>query len=650
MVFMMDSKLILKDFEAKIEVKAPSEENPSRDIAVIITVQEEDRDGDIIDVKGIKTDSYLKNPVVLWNHDHGIPIAKNISLSMVDGNMIATARFPEKGISDKADEIYGLIKAGILNAASIGFMPNYDEMVERKSENSPWGSGYQFKEVELLEYSFVSVPSNRSALIQQRSFLADHAKPKKEAPVSEKAPPPETKPKRKEEPKMNDLIELRAKRADLLEQVEKHLSEFDVTDLPETIADEVDALQAEMTTVDKAINRLEQLESFKAARTVASPEKALRDPVGRAGHIEVSGKSWLRGDDKPEAGIRFAQLARAYAAGNKSKDEAVQWSKSAYGESHPVTLHLQKTLNQTTTTAGGFTVPEDWGSDFIELLRNFTVVRQCGPQSPGMPNGNLTLPGLTSGASSGYIGENTSINASDAVFREIKLAAKKIASVTSMSNELLQYNAYGADMIVRDDLVEGMAVAEDAQLLRGTGSATAPTSFLEIATSASNNIAAPATSTLADFDTGLTNLELVLMNNNVNTVGACWIMAPRTYQTLSNARDGNGNKAYPEMTNWNSDNTAMLRGKRVLISNQVPVNLGTGTDESEIYLVQGRHIILADTRRMQMMTTQHGNFSADGSTYISTFSNDLTAFRLISEHDMNARHVACVAVLDTVVW
>ena len=447
---------------------------------------------------------------------------------------------------------------------------------------------------------------------------------------------------------MSDLIELRGKRADLLEQVEKHFAEYDPTELPDAIAIDIDEKQAEIAILDKAINRLEKLEVMKAGKATPSTEKAFTDHG--ATRISVATKSWLRNDDKPELGIRFAQLARALAVGSKAMSSPIEWAKMAYGESHPVTLHLQKdVLNTGVDAEGGFVVPEDWGADFIELLRNFTVVRRIGPQSPGMPNGNLTLPGLESGTTAGYIGEAAVISASDAAFREVKLSAKKIASVTAMSNELLQYNAYGADTIIRDDLVESMATAEDLQMLRGTASASAPTSLLEIATGASNVITAPVGSTLADFDKGMTDLELVLMNNNVSTVGACWIMSPRTYQTMSNARDGNGNKAYPEMTNWSSDQTCMLRGKRVLISNQVPVNITIS--DSEIYLVQGRHVLLADTRRMQMMTTQHGSITYDaGTTMISTFSNDLTAFRLISEHDLNVRHLACVAVLDEVKW
>lgn len=454
---------------------------------------------------------------------------------------------------------------------------------------------------------------------------------------------------------MSDLNELRGKRADLLEKVEKHLAEFDITDMPETVATEVDNMQGEIESLDKAINRLEKLERAKGALAAKSEEEPLRDstPYEVKGYGSVTGgtRPWMKGDENAEKGIRFAQLARAWAVGTKNQmTTPIQWAKQAYGESHPVTLQLQKTLNQGTDSAGGFTVPEDWGADFIELLRNFTVVRRVNPRSPGMPNGNLTLPGLATTAGAGYVGEAAAITAADATFREVKLAAKKIAAITSMSNELLQYNAYGADMIVRDDLLEGMAVAEDAQLLRGTASASAPTSFLEIATNASNVITAPAGSTIADIEGTLANLELVLMNNNVSTVGAAWIMAPRTYQTLLNTRDGNGNRAFPEMVNWSTDNTSQLRGKQVLVSNQVPVNLGTGTNESELYLVQGRHVLLADTRRMQMLTTNQGAITADGTTLISTFSNDLTAFRLISEHDMNVRHVDCIAVADTVLW
>lgn len=641
--------MILKDFEAKIEVKAPSEDSPFRDVVAIISVEEEDRDGDIIDVKGIDISAYERNPVVLWNHDHGIPIARNIAMGKSGNDIMATARFPEEGISEKADEVYGLIKAGVINATSIGFMPDFDEMDERKADNSPWGTGYNFKQSELLEYSFVSVPSNRSALVQQRSFLAENLKGKPQEAKSNESPtattePPPTTPQEKP---VDKLIELRAKRADLLEQLEKHLTEFDAAELPEEIAKQVDDLQAEMTTLDETIGRLEKFEALKASKAVPTKERAFRDE--NHGHVEVEAKSWLgKADRDPEKGIRFGQLARAVAAGKGNPRDAGEWAKQAFGESHPVSLQLQKTLvnDPGNTPFGGLLVPEDWASEIIELLRNETVVRRMGPSTVGMPFGNLTLPKQGATATSGYVGENTAIQASDATFAELKMAAKKIAAVTSMSNELLNYNAYGADAIVRDDLVAGQAVAEDAQLLRGTATSTAPTSLLEIATNASSTVAMPTggTQLYNDVDSGLGQLELILLNSNVSTGGAYVLMAPRTFTFLQNLRDGNGNKVYPEI------GQNMLRGHSVLVSNQIPINLGVGTDESEIYLVQPRHVLIGDTRRMDMMTTQHGNITYNGTDFISTFSNDLTAFRLISEHDMNVRHDTCVAVLTGVTW
>jgi len=65
--------------------------------------------------------------------------------------------------------------------------------------------------------------------------------------------------------------------------------------------------------------------------------------------------------------------------------------------------------------------------------------------------------------------------------------------------------------------------------------------------------------------------------------------------------------------------------------------------------VSGSQLILADTRRLQLLTTNTGSFQVSDAL-VSTFANDLTALRVISEHDFNCRHAECVAVLDTVLW
>ena len=159
-------KLIHKQFAAKIKAA----EDESRTVTSIITTGSIDRDNDIIRSEGIDLSAYRKNPVVLWGHDHSMPIAKTISIDHQDNQIVATAEFPPEGISEKADEIYGLIQAGIIGATSVGFRAlEYDFNEERDY-------GIDFNETEVYEYSFVSVPANAEALVIERSAISEDIK------------------------------------------------------------------------------------------------------------------------------------------------------------------------------------------------------------------------------------------------------------------------------------------------------------------------------------------------------------------------------------------------------------------------------------------------------------------------------------------
>ncbi|OBQ58035.1 hypothetical protein EFV37_13180 [Mesorhizobium loti] len=136
-----------------------------RQVRAIVSTGELDRMGDIIDQAGIKLDAFRRSPTVLWQHDSDHPIAKALSVSMEGGKLVALVQFPDVGVSAKSDEVYGLIKAGIINSTSIGFMPLKSVPID---PSKPYG-GLRFISCELLEFSFVSVAANAGALITGRS-------------------------------------------------------------------------------------------------------------------------------------------------------------------------------------------------------------------------------------------------------------------------------------------------------------------------------------------------------------------------------------------------------------------------------------------------------------------------------------------------
>lgn len=111
-----------------------------------------DREGESIDPKGWDLSNVGKNLPLLWAHDaHSLPIGRVVDARVEDSGLVATVEFAHK-VDDFAKKVYEFVKAGFLNAVSVGFMPKaYDAQGQMVSQ-------------ELLELSLVNVPANQEAL------------------------------------------------------------------------------------------------------------------------------------------------------------------------------------------------------------------------------------------------------------------------------------------------------------------------------------------------------------------------------------------------------------------------------------------------------------------------------------------------------
>lgn len=155
---------IFKTFQS--EIKAA--EDDSRRMQFTISTGAVDRDGDTINPKGWDLTNYIKSPVILWAHDYSqLPVAKAVSIISTDKGLSAQAEFPPKGTYPFADTVYDMLKAGFLNATSVGFRPIEGAPATDRQK------GYDFAKQELLEFSIVPVPANPDALVEQRACSHD---------------------------------------------------------------------------------------------------------------------------------------------------------------------------------------------------------------------------------------------------------------------------------------------------------------------------------------------------------------------------------------------------------------------------------------------------------------------------------------------
>lgn len=131
----------------------------------VISSGQPDRGGDIVDQKSWKIDNYLRNPVVLWAHDHSRPsVAKTLDLFInEDGMLEAVFQFALEH-SALARELFGLYADGFLNSFSVGFTNGRSEEKD----------GYRvLYDNELLEFSCVNVPMDALALAKSNGSVVD---------------------------------------------------------------------------------------------------------------------------------------------------------------------------------------------------------------------------------------------------------------------------------------------------------------------------------------------------------------------------------------------------------------------------------------------------------------------------------------------
>jgi hypothetical protein len=156
--------VIIKAVETSIVMKEIDRE--SRIVPFKISTAAVDREGDTIDVAGWDLGNYLKNPVVLFGHDHyQPPVAKSLTTFAENGALKSRAQFTPRDISEFGYMVFLLYAEGYMRATSVGFIPKEWTYAEGDRKG-----GMDFSRQEMLEYSCVPVPANPEALIEARSL------------------------------------------------------------------------------------------------------------------------------------------------------------------------------------------------------------------------------------------------------------------------------------------------------------------------------------------------------------------------------------------------------------------------------------------------------------------------------------------------
>lgn len=445
-----------------------------------------DRSGDVVPKSvwesGIQ--NYLKNPIVLAQHDYDDPIGRVVDYKIDDKGLWVKAR-----ISSAAEEYFNLIKDKVLTAFSIGF-----KIID--AEYNSAAEVFLIKELELVEISVVSVPCNQNTVFDLSKAFSDAGELKKfkqqfASPGQETAKTASSTTQKELEMTPEEIQKMLADAA--AKAAEEATQKMLAKQAAEKAAAEAEAkAQADLDAKIKSAVSIEVGQS--------GAEKLLAEVTKRLEEQTAASKSALEGLEaslkEKAAEIAKMQASKMQFADNQQGGSTAQEREKAYllAKISGKSIEDTKYGRQIVEKAGQHLPSNTWELEVstnmeAEVRRRLVVAPLV--RAVNMRTNVMTMPlnpeaGLASWVTNAQFGTSNSAGGTAATtgqtpgsgsphqLKEITLNAYKVAT-----NEYLNYEEEEDSLlvimpIVRDAMIRRLARSVDRAYLLGAGAGTDP--------------------------------------------------------------------------------------------------------------------------------------------------------------------------------
>lgn len=316
--------------------------------------------------------------------------------------------------------------------------------------------------------------------------------------------------------------------------------------------------------------------------------RALDSKIDRARKIDAADRSEpgrpINGDTKLDTEIRSKfSLSRLVASTFDSKVDAgfereVQpelarrAGRPAEGLYVPTEIFEQRVL---TTAAGGELVSTDHRPDlYISALTAASVIRGLGATVLSGLTGNVSIPRETDSPAIGWVAENSALTSDDTDFDAVTLSPKHAGALSEWSRNMVLQSSPQVEALLRQMLARNLALAIDRAAILGGGT-NEPVGVL----------AAAGIQTQAYADSLFeTTAEMVAKADITN------VDARRSFLT-TNAVKKIATTAL-DFENRPVGVAPIFHSEAVAFSNQVPIDLGSGTNEHGLIYADWSELLL----------------------------------------------------------
>lgn len=462
---------------------------------------------------------------------------------------------------------------------------------------------------------------------------------------------------------------LQAKRAADIAIMSKMLEDAGAEDrdLTEEETKTYDEKKAGIAKMDADLSRLVELEKLSSSKAIViSHPAAPASPPAPVATVEPQVRKTVFSKELPK-GIMAARLAMSLVMSKKLGWDIDTYVKQNFSDTPEISLMAKAAVLPIGTGPdpmatgtpylgdGSALLREAW-LDFIGFLRPQTILGQLrGIRNVSFgSNYKLNMGKMTSGAIASYVGESKSKRVQSLSFGEISLIPYKAACIVVFTDELMKWSNPSIEALVRDDLASALAEVVDLQFINGVGTVgVSPPGIMTFAPAANkaNSASSDATPTIPEVTTDLKFCIMALRTKNVRMQSPVWLMNPRTWESVRLQQNDQG--YFP----WKVELEAnRLLGIPVVTSLNVPANLGAGTNEGVIILLDASEVVFADDGGIEFSMSNEASLQMDSAPatpptpLVSLWQQDMTGIRAVWHHSWTMRRDFAIAYVAKVLY
>ena len=516
---------------------------------------------------------------LLLDHDSTKQIGRVENIRIDGDRLRCSLRFSN---STQASEIWDDVKNGIRTDLSVGYQ--VIKMVETGQRNDI--TEYTVTKWMPIEASIVAIPADQSVGIgrsQNTLTLKDNKNMKQQT---------------YEEGKKEEQARVR--------EISAYGDQY-----PELVKDAREAIAGDIG--------LEQFRAIALKKIHGARELDVNNPTDGIGmsEREIGQYSFQKAimaqvdhNYQREAGFEL-EVSRAMAQKNGKKAQGL-WVPQEV---------LKRDLNIGTATAGGNMKGTDhMGGNFIDMLRNRTLIKALGAQVLSGLQQDVQIPKQTGAGSAYWVAEGVDLTESQQTLGQVTLSPNTMGAFTDFTRKLMIQASPDIEHMVRSDLATVLAQELDRVAINGSGTGSEPLGILNTTgiglVELGANGLAPTWGSIVDLEGAV-----AVDNADIGALGYLTNSSVRKKLKQTTKVSGDAGAGFI----WGDGNEpgfGSLNSYRAGVSNNVPSNLtkGSGTDLSSIIYGNFNDLLIGEWSGIDLMVDPY-TLGTSGGIRVTVFQD-----------------------------